>query len=60
MSDTDKDDIRNRVSVVVPGKHGMIGFIVPERRPTREELIELYRGLILIELASKRKVATEA
>lgn len=39
------EDIKNRVTIFIQGKHGMIGIIQPEEEMTEEESAAFHRGI---------------
>ncbi|MCY9765031.1 hypothetical protein M5X06_27200 [Paenibacillus alvei] len=38
-------DIKDQVTMYIDGKHGRIGIIVPQRKPTIEEVTQYHRTI---------------
>ncbi|MEY9091406.1 hypothetical protein [Paenibacillus sp. RC84] len=41
----DHTDIEKRVTVFIQGKHGRIGLVVPENKPTEKEWHDLHQSI---------------
>lgn len=56
-----KDNLEERVSVFIEGKHGRIGLIVPESPPSAQDWVDLHRTLaiILIRNAQTKNAPTD-
>lgn len=41
----DHHDIKDQVTMYIEGKHGRIGIIVPQRKPTIDEVTQYHRTI---------------
>jgi|UPI0005D12B92 hypothetical protein len=53
------DDIESKVTRFIQGKHGLIGIIVPSRKPTEEEWTELHRTIAEIAVKQAKEEARQ-
>lgn len=45
LKDEGIHDIQERVTIYIPGRHGRIGIIVPDHKPTIEEVTQFHRKI---------------
>lgn len=48
-------DIKERVTMYIDGKHGRIGIIAPKNRPTEAEIIQYHRTIAEIIIENDKK-----
>jgi hypothetical protein len=55
------ENLEDKVSLIIEGKHARIGLIVPETPPTAEDIQDLHRFIarMLIRNAQTKPAATE-
>ncbi|WP_256846851.1 hypothetical protein [Paenibacillus sp. Pae108] len=53
MSCSEYDGIEKKVALWIEGKSCRIGLIVPDRKPTEEEIIDLHRTIAEIAIRSE-------